>query len=232
MAKIRVDFRINKKSREYPNKVRKKITGTGNKTPTKAVKTLGEKVKQEILNEYDRTLSQKNARRRGSSNRLRNAIRLSEPFQEGEGTVTIKIAKNLPPYWRFVEFGIGPSAREQTYQVIGGGYSRDTKGRFSSRGVAAAGNTSSFRGGTAILTPEKYATVKRMGGSEVKLVPRKRAELARIKRKITLEFSHPGFRGHHFIRAGIIYANRNGKAILEGELKKMFDEAAAEVELV
>lgn len=199
-----VKFSINPaQGEEVVRKLDKKFKSKEPDSPASGMERFAENIYGEVLRQYDSTASLKNKRRTG---RLRSAIEKRGPFLLSDGTVAFDIGMKLPPYWRFVEYGIKPAHKEQTYQVVG----------WNSAGKLSGGIGRSFRGETEVV----HFMVYRMHKGGMRLISRTKKDLAGIKRKLTLEFSHPGFRGHYFLRAGAIYAIKNAKEFLGKELDK------------
>lgn len=183
-------------------KLEQKFASNDPDSPAGIMKDLGEATRSVVVKRYAETRSVKNQRRRTGDLRL-SLYDMAGPTVDKD-SVKVTIAPNMPPHWVFAEYGIKPTTRRQTYQVVGSGsYNK----KFP----------------TGAISSSQYAAFREASSGQLKLIARKKEELARIRRKITLEFVHPGYKGGFFLRQGVIFATTDGLQILDTGFQRMFD---------
>ena len=212
------------------------------------MRSFGEDVRRVILNQYDNTRSPRNKRR---TNKFRDRITTQGPFVSNDGTITVTVGAKLPSFWPILEFGVSPHKREQTFQIVGRIPSKakdglrpflDSGKRLPSKSLR---KDSFRRSQIAAVRRKNFGTTSPgklrksdQGGfvksqfdsnfvnltDALKLVPRTKAELSRIKRKVTIEFIHPGFTAGGFIRAGVRFIRDRGDEAFARGFQKTLDE--------
>jgi hypothetical protein len=219
LRNVLIGVRMSKNPDVYVRELERKILSNDRDSPRAIMRRFGDRTKDAVLRKYDATRSKKNADRR--TGQLRAAITRQGPVVDNFGNVTVTIGAQLPlkaPYWRFAEFGTRPSLRTQGYQVVGPG----SRSGLNKEGVSIPRRAII---GFAVAGDEisPLVGIKRFKQSNpsLKLIPRKASDLARIRRKIFLSFTHPGFQGGHFIREGLIFIVKNAQRVIDQGIARM-----------
>lgn len=205
-----INLKMAKNPNDYVKIVEQKVFGNDFDSPRNIVSRFGDQVLDVVLRKYDVTRSTKNARNRSGATRA--LITKQGPFVDNFGNVKVTVGSNLvkSPVWRFLEFGTSPKLRVQGFQVVGPGSRGD---------VRQIGKVIGFSFKGSGQDPVFAASGDRFG---VKLIPRKAEDLARIRRKIYLQFVHPGIPAGGFIREGYIFAQTNAGPYINYEMGRMF----------
>jgi hypothetical protein len=211
--KFFVNLKMAKDPQAYAKILKNKVFSNDADSPKQIMARFGDQVLNAVLVQYDSTRSTKNTRNR--TGHFRSLITRQGPFMNNFADITVTVGAKLEkaPLWRILEHGVSPKLRIQGYQVVGAG----------SRGDLSQIAQFSFKHSPSSTT---FSAKDFQGG--IKLIPRKKEELARIRRKIFLQFVHPGFAGGKFIRAGVIYALTNASPYINTEIDKMFDNVVAQ----
>lgn len=217
LIKIRTSFSFVKRPDYYAKIVQEKAFSNDPDSPKQIMKQFGANVQKAVLDKYDATRSVKN--RRNRTGKLRSHISLDGPYMDNYGTVKVFVARDVAkvPYWWLAEYGVKRSFRRQGYMVVGTRSISGTPFASSIPGFAGIGST-------VIFTKKEFEQAAASYGKTVKLIPKKKSELARIKNKIYLEFEHPGYKASLFLREGHIYAETHWKQDVQDKLNKMLDD--------
>lgn len=223
-GKIVVSFSKAYNGADYVNTFRNFIKSNHQDSPRTWMKEFAEQVKTEIVRKYDAGRSSKNIKR---TNAFRKKITTGAVGVDNLGNVSVQVGAKIPSFWPILEFGVGAHQREQTFQVVG----RLGRGSDFNKTIKSGKKLDSKKRRKAAIDKNRLiSTRNRAKGipegrfqraiseavpSSVRLIPRTKAELARLKRKVTIVFDHPGFPAGEFIRAGQIFLISKGGAFVK-----------------